>query len=145
MNGGCNIFNYQQWCDCQNAEKRIVFINRRGNILVANDALKRLLGLSVQLFPVHARPTAQAEGTRQMLQIFQKLQCLTDASILAMICTRFIYVLTSNRSNDNPFLAYNRPFQLSTFPATASRVCKRHPSALEVWCTRRKVENCNYL
>ena len=26
---------------------------------------------------------------------------------------------------------YNRPFQLSTFPATASRVCERDPSAPE--------------
>ena len=34
----CNIFNYQQWCDCQNAEKNTVFIHGRGNILVANDA-----------------------------------------------------------------------------------------------------------
>ena len=34
----CNIFNYQQWCDCQNAEKNTVFIHGIGNILVANDA-----------------------------------------------------------------------------------------------------------
>ena len=66
-----------------------------------------------------------------MLQIFQKLHCLTDKSILTMICKRFMYLLTRNRSNDNPFLAYNWPFQLSTFPATASCVCKRDPSALE--------------
>ena len=90
---------------------------------------------STELFPVHARPTARAEGIRQMLQIFQKLQCLTDTSILAMICTRFIYVLTRNLNNHNPFLAYNRPFQLSTLPATAFRVCERGPSALEtnIW------------
>ena len=55
----------------------------------------------------------------------------TDTSILTMICKRFIYLLTRNRSNDNPFLASNRPFQPSTFPATASRVCERDPSALE--------------
>ena len=109
--------------------KNTVFIHGRGNILVANDALKRLLGLSVRLFPVHARPTARAERTRQMLQILKKLQCLTDPSILTMICKRFIYVLTRNRSNDNQVLVYNRPFQLSTFPATASRVCERDPSA----------------
>ena len=75
-----------------------------------------------------------------MLQIFQKLQCLTDPSILTMSCKRFIYVLTGNWSNDNPFLVYNRPFQLSKFPATASRVCERDPSALEGGCTRRKLE-----
>ena len=103
------------------------------------------MGLSVRLFPVHARPTVRAERTRQMLQIFQKLQYLTDTSTLTMICKRFIYVLTRNWSNDDPFLAYNQPFQLSTFPATASRVCERDPSALEGGYTRRKYGNCNDL
>ena len=60
-------------------------------------------------------------------------------------CKRFIYVLTRNYSNDNPFLVYNRSLQLSTFPATASRVCECDPSALEGGCTRRKVGNCNDL
>ena len=63
---------------------------------------------------------------------YSKWQCLTDTSILTMICTRYIYVLTRNRNNDNPFLAYNRPFQLSTFQATASCVCERDPSAHKV-------------
>ena len=47
-----------------------------------------------------------------------------------MICKRFIYVLTRNWSNDNPFLVYNRPFQLSTFPATlpvSASVTPAHP------------------
>ena len=88
----------------------------------------------------HAWPTAWAERTLQMLQIFQKLQCLTDPSILTMICKRFIYVLTRNWSNDDPFLVYNRPFQLSTFPATASRVCERDPSAPKGGCTEGKLE-----
>ena len=80
--------------------------------------------LSVRLFPVHARLTARAKRARQMLQIFKKLQCLTDTSILSMICKRFIDLLNRNRSNDNPFLAYNQPLQLSTFqrplPVSAS-------------------------
>ena len=97
-------------------QKKTVFIHGRGYILVANDAKKRLLGLSVRLFPVHARPTARAERTRQMLQIFQKLQCLTDPSILIMICKRFIYVLTRNWSNDNPFLVYNFNISSDRFP-----------------------------
>ena len=68
---------------------------------------------------------------RQMLQMFQKLQCLNDTSILTKICKRLVYPLTRNRSNGNLFLAYNRPFQLLTFQATASRVCERDPSAHE--------------
>ena len=91
-------------------QKHTVFIDGRGDILVANDAWKWLLGLSVRLFPIHAWPTARAKRIWQMLQIFQKLQCLTDTSILIVICPCFIYVLTRNRSNDNPFLAYTRPF-----------------------------------
>ena len=39
-----------------------------------------------------------------MLQIFQKLQCLADTSVVTMICTGFICVLTRNRSYDNPFV-----------------------------------------
>ena len=42
----------------------------------------------------------------------KKNTILTD-TIPTMICTRFIRVLSRNRSYDNPFLAYNRPFQLS--------------------------------
>ena len=82
---------------------------------------KRLLGLSVRLFPVHARPTARAERTRQMLQIFQKLQCLTDPSILTLICKRFIYVLTRNWSNDNPFLVYDDWSALSIVNISSER------------------------
>ena len=145
MNSGATFSTISSGAIVRMQKKNTVFIHGRGIILVANDAQKRLLGLSVRLFPVHARPTARAERTRQMLQIFQKLECLTDPSILTMICKRFIYVLTRNWSNDNPFLVYNRPLQLSTFPATASRVCERDPSALEGGCTRRKVGNCNDL
>ena len=126
-------------------QKNTVFIHRRGNILVGNDALKRLLGLLVGLIPVHARPTARAEMTRQILQIFQKLQSLTDTLTLTIIFTRFIYVLTRNRSYDDPSFAYNRPCLLSTFPATASRVRELDPSALESGCVRRKVGNGNDL
>ena len=78
--------------------------------------------------------------TRQMLQIFQKLQCLTDPSILTMIYKRFIYVLTRNWSNDNPFLVYNRPFQLSTFPATASVSASVTPAHSEVGAPEGKLE-----
>ena len=87
----------------------------------------------------------EPKGHGKCCKYLKKLQCLTDPSILTMICKRFIYVLTRNWSNDNPFLVYNRPFQLSTFPATASRVCERDPSAPEDGCTRRKVGNCNDL
>ena len=107
--------------------------------LVANDAQKLLLGRSVRSFPVHGQPTARADRTRQMLQICQKLQCLANTSILTMIYTRSICVRTRNRSNGNPFLVCNRPFQLSTFPATASRVCEHESSAAEDGCARRKV------
>ena len=145
MNSGATFSTISSGAIVRMQKKNTVFIHGRENILVANDAKKRLLGLSVRLFPVHARPTARAERTRQMLQIFQKLQCLTDPSILTMICKRFIYVLTRNWSNDNPFLVYNRPLQLSTFPATTSRVCEHDPVAPEGGCTRRKVGNCNDL
>ena len=84
--------------------------------------------------------TARTVMTRQMLQIFQKLQ-----SILTMICRRFICVLSRNRSYDNPVFAYNRPYQLSTCPVTAYRVPERDPSALEGGYARRKVGNCNDL
>ena len=83
--------------------------------------------------------------TQQMLQIFQNLQCWTDTAIRTMICTRFIFLLTGNRSNHNPFLACNRPFQPPTFPATASHVCERDSSAPKVGYTRRKVGNCYML
>ena len=96
---------------------------------ISTGILRTTLITCYNVAPVHARQTARAEEVRQMLQIFQKLQCLTDTSILTMICKRFVYLLTRNRSNDNPFLAYNRPFQLSTFPATASQ-----SFGTVVWC-----------
>ena len=46
----------------------------------------------------------------QMLQIFQKLQCLTDTSILTMICKRFIYVLTIIKLMTILFLCIIGPF-----------------------------------
>ena len=63
-----------------------------------------------------------------------KLQFLNDTSILTMICARIIRVLASK---DNLFLACIWPFQLSTFPVTASRVCECDPNALEGGCTRK--------
>ena len=48
-------------------------------------------------------------------------------SVLAMIFTCSICVLKRNISNDNPFLSYNWPFQLSTFTTTASHNCVRYP------------------
>ena len=63
--------------------------------------------------------------TANVANIKRKLQCLTDISILTMICTRFSCVLTRNRSNGNSF-PYNRPFPLLTFTATAS-------PCLQVW------------
>ena len=72
----------------------------------------------------------EPKGHRQMLQIFQKLQCLTDPSILTMICKRFIYVLTRNWSNDNPFLCIIGPFNCQhsqrPLPVSAS-VTPAHP------------------
>ena len=58
---------------------------------------------------------------------------------------KFVTNKVKNRSNDNPFLVCNRPFQLSTFPATASRVCERDPGAQEGGSTRRKVRTRNDL
>ena len=80
-----------------------------------------------------------------MLQIFPKLQCLTDTLILIMISTLLVGLPTINRSNDNSSLACNRPFQLSTFAATATRLLVRYPSALEGGCTLRKFGNSNDL
>ena len=73
----------------------------------------------------------EPKGHGKCCKYSKKLQYLTDTSILTMIC-KHIYQLTRNRSNDNPFLAYNRPFNCQHFqPATASRVCERDRSALE--------------
>ena len=101
--------------------KNTVFIHERGNILVANDSQKQLLG-------------------QDMAIVASKWHINTNHDF---IC--FIYVLTRTRNTDNKFLAYNRPFQLSTFPAIASRVCERDPSAPEGGCTPRKVGNCKDL
>ena len=98
MNDVCKVSNHQQLHNCQNAEKHAVLFMGEKTVW-----LPIMLGLSVRLLPVHL---AQAERTWQMLYIFQKL-CLTDTSIPTMIYTHFIFVLTNNPSNDNPFLAYN--------------------------------------
>ena len=75
-----------------------------------------------------------------MLQIFHKLQSLIDTSILTMICTRFICALIRNRIDDNPIFTCNQSYLLSTFPATASRVCKRDCSAPESVAPEGKLE-----
>ena len=47
-------------------------------------------GLSAKQFPGRVQPTSPAEGTRQLLQIFKILHCLTDTSIITMIRTHLI-------------------------------------------------------
>ena len=59
-----------------------------------------IAGAVGKAIPVLARPTARPERTREMLQIFQKLQCWTDTMILTTIDICFICVLTNNWRND---------------------------------------------
>ena len=65
----------------------------------------------------------------------KEIQSVNDTLILTMIYTRFVCVLTRNRS-----CAYNRPHQLLAFPGIASRVHALDPNAPS-GSTRRKFGN----
>ena len=121
MKGGCTILNHQQWHHCQNAEK-YCFYSGKGKHFSCEWRIIAVAGTACLAY-------SSSCATNSNNQI---LKCLTDTSILTMIDKRFsfICVLTRNQSNDIRFLTHNRPFQLSTFPATTFRVCERvHPKA----------------
>ena len=118
INLRCQITNHRQQHNCQKAQKHTVFIHGRTNILVANDAHKLrsgCYGCRPGCFRFSLDRQNRPKMARQLLQILQKLQGLTDTSVLTMIFTGFICLLARIRSGDDPFQSYNQPFQLSIF------------------------------
>ena len=73
------------------------------------------------------------------------VQCLTGKSILTIICTRFISVLTMNRSNDNPFLSNNQPIQLSILLSCPKVDTPDGKSQIGMICNGTKNEHFSFL